>query len=136
MRKIVLALLLCSVVTMANGEIKSDTKGEKILVKTLKEVQKFKKNKNDEIKKLQEELILLKKKLLLSQYKQNKKIKVLKNKLTKSKKKILNYKQTQVKMDKKLKENQEIIKDLHFMVKHKNKVEMDEYALGQYYFNL
>ena len=136
MQKIMLTLLFCSVVIMANSEHNNETEMNGILTKTLKEVKTFKKEKNQEIKALRVEISLLKNKLNFSKSKQKKAIKEVKKKLKVSQNKVLKYKKAQIKANKQLKEDKKIIKDLHFMIKHKNDVMMDEYALGQYYFNL
>jgi hypothetical protein len=136
MQKIMLTLLFCSVVTMANNEQNNDNEMNGILTKTLKEVKSFKKEKNLEIEALRVEISLLKNKLNSSNSKQKKEIKEAKKKLKVSQKKVLKYKKAQIKANKQLKKDKKIIKDLHFMIKHKNEVLMDEYALGRYYFNL
>ena len=150
MQKIMLTLMFCSVVVMANNEQKNVYDQESILTKTLKEVKTFKRKKNQEIKGLKGELRLLKKKLNASKLqlkkeksftkKEIKKLQKeknqLKNQFKVSQKKVLNYEKAQLKANKQLKADKKIIKDLHFMIKQKNEIEMDEYALGRYYFNL
>lgn len=160
MQKIILTLLFSSVVIMANN----DNNATKILTKTLKGVKSFKKEKNEEIQMLKLEILLLKDKLHISKIKQHKEIKKLnalkvkqekkikklhyvkvkqqseikkvKQKLVATQHKVLKHKTVEAKLKKKLKTNAAIIKDLHFLLKQKGKVEMDEYALGKYYFNL
>ena len=74
-------MLFCSVVTMAKHEKNDSNDKQAILVKTLKEVQRFKKDKNKEIQKLKLELSLLKKRLNITKKRQNKEIKVLQKKV-------------------------------------------------------
>jgi hypothetical protein len=136
MQKIMLTLLFCSAVGMANNDQNNDNEMNGILKKTLKEVKSFKKEKNQEIKALRVEISLLKRNFNSSKSKQKKEIRAVKAKLKVSEKKVLIYKKAQIKANKQLKVDKKIIKDLHFMIKHKNEVLMDEYALGGYYFNL
>lgn len=136
MKKIMLTLLLCSVVSMADNEQINENEVNGILTKTLTEVKSFKQEKNKEIELLRAEIALLKNKLNVSKKQQKKEIKKVTKRLELSQSKVLKYKRFETKVNKKLRENAETIKDLHFMIDHKSKVEMDEYALGRYYFNL
>ena len=131
-----LTLLFCSVVSMANSEQNNDNEMNGILTKTLKKVKSFKKEKNQEIEALRVQISLLKNKLNSSKSKQKREIRAVKDKLKISQKRIVKYKKAQIKANKQLKVDKKIIKDLHFMIKHKSEVEMDQYALGRYYFNL
>ena len=139
----ILMLLFFSIVTMATNKQENETKATGILTKTLKDVQSFKKDKNEEIKKLRIEIDNLKKQRKVSQRRQKKElneqkkeIKKLKKKLKITQQQLLKYKQAQAQVKKQLQVDKDIIKDLHFMLKQKKEVEMDEYALGRYYFNL
>ena len=138
MHKIMLTLLFCSVIATANNKQSNSKEEQDILIKTLQEVKQFKKDKNDEIQRLQLELQLLKKNFNFIKHKKNQEIKKLKKRVKISQNKIIAYKKSQKKVNKvkkQLKETKEIVKDLHVMLKKKQQIEMDEYALGQYYYN-
>ena len=134
MHKIMLTLLFCSVIATANNKQSNSKEEQDILIKTLQEVKQFKKDKNDEIQKLQ----LLKKNFNFIKHKKNQEIKKLKKRVKISQNKIIAYQKSQKKVKKvrkELQETKEIVKDLHVMLKKKQQIEMDEYALGQYYYN-
>ena len=156
MHKIMLTLMFCSVIAMANSEQNSTQKEQEILIKTLQEVKEFKKDKNREIQKLKAEIKLLRKKNKIIKNTKNREIKVLKkrvkltkkkltlqsteiNKLKKSLKssqnKLITYQKSQKILKKQLKDTKDTIKDLHVLLKKKRQIEMDEYALGRYYYN-
>ncbi len=156
MQKIILILLFCSVVTIANSKDNSTNKEQEILIKTLQEVRAFKKDKNREIQRLKAEIRLLKKRNRTIKDAKNREIKVLKKriKLTKNKlsiqkieidklkkslkssqNKLIAYQKSQKRLKKQLKDTKDTVKDLHVLLKKKRQIEMDEYALGRYYYN-
>ncbi len=135
MHKIMLTLLFCSVVSMANSEQNSTTKKQEILIKTLQEVKQFKRDKNNEIQRLKSELKLLRKKFKTIKHTKNKEIKELKKRVKVSQNKIIAYQKSQKKLKNELKATKGTVKDLHVLLKKKRQIEMDEYALGRYYYN-